>query len=259
MYKLKSNNIKDFSFEIFANLKPSELDQAAKDTNLSSFNSWMLPQINAYLATWELKKNDKGLIDPKATAKKNISTSWEIGLWRVLTRMKRGSLVKKQSAPEGLNYSALVPLPLAAQKRFNNIPYSAWDIDESCPLIESELLETMLCRNESILSLGSDRLVEIREAGLTVKTGSKAGRKNSPTAQWKLSGLSNTEFAGAPAYLSTMMCQIWVAHPSLRTEYMILDPVNWDKMPEPLVSTEVFISKNTARVADDVVDMPWDC
>jgi len=57
--------------------------------------------------------------------------------------------------------------------------------------------------------------------------------------------MHGTELGTVPKLVTTMLTQIWVAHPSLRTEYMILDPNNWDKMPEPLVGSEIFNTKKT--------------
>ena len=123
MFKLKSNDIKSFPFQEYSKLNTSQSEDLAKEQFLTAYNTWMLPQINAHLATWELQKNDAGLIDPQATAKHNIKSDWDIGLWRVIARLKRGSLVKSQSNPEFVNYSALVPVILAAHKRFNGVPY----------------------------------------------------------------------------------------------------------------------------------------
>ena len=262
MFKLKSNDIKDFPFQEYSNLNTSQSEDLAKTQFLTAYNSWMLPQINAYLATWELKRNDAGLVDPKATAKHNIKSPWEIGLWRVITRVKRGSLVKAQSNPEFVNYSALVPLVMAAHKRFHQVLYRSWAIDGECPLVESMLLEAMLWRDTSDVScydLGSERLLEIRQQGLTTKTGAKAGSVAKPTSSWCLKGITNTELGKVPKLVSTMLTQIWVAHPSLRTEYMILDPRNWDSMPPPLVDG-YNLFKDSSKVTihkEDTADLPW--
>jgi hypothetical protein len=60
-----------------------------------------------------------------------------------------------------------------------------------------------------------------------------------------------------------MVLQTWAAHPQNRNEYMILDPNNWDNIPQPLVSKDIFLHKpplvlepRTQRVADSA-DLPW--
>jgi hypothetical protein len=60
-----------------------------------------------------------------------------------------------------------------------------------------------------------------------------------------------------------MLTQIWLAHPTIRNEYMVLDPVNWDNVPQPLVSNDIF--KPAAPVApvkpatkQDNSYLPWE-
>lgn len=269
MLKLKSNTIIDFPFELYAKLNDSQLEDLAKAHYLTSLNSWMLPQIAHYYGTWSLVWRDK-LVDPLLTAKANIHTDWDVGLWRVVTRLKRGSLVKSQINPEFASYSALVPLILMGAKKYQGVDYSRWDIQENCPLVDANLLEAMLWQpdeshiedemlaGELAYGLGSKRLLELRAQGLTVKSGPRQGTQQSPTSAWCLRGMQNTELAKAPKLTGTMLCQIWVAHPSLRTEYMILEPNNWDYMPPPLVTGAIF--NYETRVSDDttaVTQLPW--
>lgn len=257
MIKLKSNNIKEYPFQEYKPLNASQLEDRAKADGITAFNSWMLPQILAHLAEYKLVKDEQGLIDPSETAKLNITTDWDFGLWKVLTRLKRGSLVKAQSNPEFVNYSALVPLYLAAQKRFNNIPYRSWKVDKDCKLIDDNLLEAMLWTER--YELTTARVLEIRQQGLTTKSGTRMGNIAKPTSSWCLKGIRDTELGSAPKLVSTMLTQIWVAHPSLRTEYMILDPYNWDRMPEPLVTQDIFKHNDAKKFLDkeDKDDMPW--
>lgn len=257
MIKLKSNNIREYPFQEYKPLNASQLEDRAKADGITAFNSWMLPQILAHLAEYKLVKDEQGLIDPSETAKLNITTDWDFGLWKVLTRLKRGSLVKAQSNPEFVNYSALVPLYLAAQKRFNNIPYRSWKIDKDCKLIDDNLLEAMLWTER--YDLTAARILEIRQQGLTTKSGTRMGNIAKPTSSWCLKGIRDTELGAAPKLVGTMLTQIWVAHPSLRTEYMILDPYNWDRMPEPLVTQDIFKHDDAKKFLDkeDKDDMPW--
>jgi len=262
MLKLKTNDIKAYPFEEYSKLNKTQLEALAKEHYISVYSSWMLPQIVAHYATWKLVwRGDK--IDCMATAKQNIVTPWEIGLWRVATQLKRGSLVKLQSRPEYANYSALVPLILCAHKKYNGVQYQQWDVQENCPLIDEPLLEAMLWRDDDLYNLGSERVLEIRTQGLTIKSGPKMGEVYKPTATWCLKGIKDTEYATIPTLAQTMLAQIWVAHPSLRSEYMVLDPYNWDAMPQPLVSTEIFKtadSKAPKRVKEysDGTYLPWE-
>jgi hypothetical protein len=261
MLKLKSNDIREYPFEAYQKLNRTQLEQLTKEHYISAYSSWMLPQIVAHYATWKLIWNGSK-IDPMATAKHNIQTPWEIGLWRVACQLKRGSLVKLQSRPEYASYSALVPLILCAQKKYNGVPYASWDVQETCPLVDELLLEAMLWRDDALYNLGSERVIEIRTQGLTIKSGPKMGEVQKPTATWCLKGIKDTEYASIPTLAQTMLAQIWVAHPSLRTEYMILDPYDWDRMPPPLVSAEIFKtpdpkSTKPGKSYSSEPDLPW--
>ena len=274
MLVLKSNHIKDFPFELYAQCKNnSELEDLAKSHHLTSFNSWMLPQIAAHYGEWDLiHKPGSTKIDPKLTAQKNITTPWDVGLWKVCTKLKRGSLVKSQINPEFASYSSLVPLILMGAKKYKGIMYLQWDIQPECFLIDKNLCEAMFWQPddqhmhfENMMpgdiryGLGADRLLELREIGLKIKSGPKKDNVQNPTSAWCLRGMRGTELAHAPKLVGTMLTQIWVAHPSLRTEYMILDPNAWDWMPPPLVSENIF-KPNTLKPDQESTReaMPWE-
>jgi hypothetical protein len=121
----------------------------------------------------------------------------------------------------------------------------------------------MLFRDEDVFSLGSDRLLELREIGLTTKSGERKGSVANPTSQWCLRGIQGTELAHVPKLVSTMLTQIWVAHPSLRTEYMILDPLNWDKQPDPIIANDIFKQpeiKQSKSISQKIIPskLPWE-
>ena len=253
MFKLKQQHIDEFPFDEYADA--ISLEALAEKHGLTNFNSWMLPQILAHYGSWRLVRNDLGQVLPQETAKQNITTNWHMGLWRVVTKLKRGNLVKLQGSAIGVNCSQLVPIILAGAKRYQSVAYSAWQLNPDTKLVHQELLEAMFA---ACPDLGSDRLLEIREQGLTIKSGAKAGSQQKATSKWTLTGIQDTELFGLPKLAVTMLTQIWVAHPSLRTELMILDPKNWDLMPKPLVDSEIFHPQQVQQpLADRVVDLPW--
>lgn len=281
MLTLKSHDIKDFPFEDYANLNDSQLEDLAKAHYLTAHNSWMLPQIAAHYGAWKLVVSDLGRVNPVESAKQNITTPWHMGLWRVCTKLKRGSLVKSQVNPEFASYSALVPLILMGVKKYQGVNYSHWDITHKSPLIDKNLLEAMCWRPETeageegdlrsgLANFGirKERLLELRQQGLTVKQGKGAGTAKNPTSAWCLRGMQGTELADVPKLVGTMLTQIWVAHPSLRTEYMILDPQSWDTMPEPLLNSDIFKLRDTwgevnalpsnLDLGSEGVSTPWD-
>ena len=260
MFKTKSNHIQDFPFQDYCKAQNNtELVTVAQTHRLSNHNSWMLPQIAAHYGGWKLVwQGDK--VCPKATARANMTSDWDIGLWRVVTQLKRSSLVASQNLPESVNYSAVVPLILMGIKRFQGINYQSWNLAPSSTLVEAKLLEAMFWQDERVDSLGSDELLKIRELGLTVKTGDKAGTVNRATHQWCLRGVGLTALGKTPALVQTMLTQIWVCHPSLRTNYMILDPHRWDRMPDPLIQAEAleaFQKPDYKPPSRNVVALPW--
>jgi len=272
MLKLKSNTIQDFPFQEYAKCQnPSQLEDLAKAHYLTSFNSWMLPQIAHHYGTWTLVFTAEGKVDPKLTARENIKSQWDIGLWKVCTQLKRGSLVKSQINPEFASYSALVPLILMGSKKYKGIGYNKWDIDSDTFLVDKNLREAMFWQpddshadfpdmifGELQYAIKPDRLLELREQGLTVKSGPAKGKVQAPTSSWCLKGMRGTELGKAPKLTGTMLTQIWVAHPSLRTEYMVLDPNDWDWMPPPLVSANIFKApEQTTKQTQQEEILPW--
>ena len=255
---LNRSHIDDFPFEEFAQLEVTELVTLAAHYRLSSYNSWMLPQLLAYFGSWKPYYDDSGLIDPKATAIKNIGSSKKAkGIWMVACRLMRSALVSKQSTLPGTYYGALVPLILAGFKKFQNIPYSRWSRSGIQFVVDKNLSEAM-CTQLPEISQG--RILEIREQGLLVNSGAKAGQQKSALSTWALTGIQSTELDGYPKLAITMLTQIWMAHPSLRNEYMILDPVSWDRMPPPLVGIEIFETPQRATVKPQMFDSfdPWE-
>lgn len=237
MYKLKSNNIKDFPFADFRELNDTEMEELAIKYGLRNLNSWMLPQIVAYFGTWKPAMIE-GLVDPIETGKQNINKDpWAIGLVKVCTKLKRSSLVKTQNIPAFATYSALVPLIMSGLKKFQNINYRSWNRKGLEYLVDQALWEAMVYEPPE---LTKEEILVIRERGLTIGSGPKTGTQHNPLSTWKLTKLSGTVLDKCPALYTTMLAQIWVAHPSLRSQYMILDPKNWDNMPDPLITTDIF-------------------
>jgi hypothetical protein len=156
-------------------------------------------------------------------------------------------------------------------KKFQGVKYSQWDLKPTTPLVDKNLLEAMfwqpdMSRDDNELQdytpcygLGSEQLLELQHQGLLVRSGLKAGTRLKPTSAWCLRGMRGTALAHAPKLVGTMLTQIWVAHPSLRTEYMILDPNAWDSMPPPLVGESLFKPLTLKPDQESTREiMPWD-
>jgi len=117
-------------------------------------------------------------------------------------------------------------------------------------LVHSDLLEAATA---AVPTLSRDRLLEIRAQGLLVKSGKAAGTSRSSTSTWSLQGIADTEIGHLPRLAGSMLCQIWTAHPSIRTAAAILDPNNWDLMPDALIDTDV---TETSIVSTSSL-LPW--
>jgi hypothetical protein len=243
-----------------------ELEQFCETEMLSHFHSWLLPQLVAHFGTWTLVKDGLGLIDILATLKHNVGQDpLKQALWK-LSRVKRSLLVPVMS--KSPDYATLTPLVLMGQKRMCGIDYQQWKTLPNLEyVIEPRLWEAVNLNHDDLqlcCSLGSERLLQLRNQGLMQRTGVKAGQLKKAESTWSLTGMAGTEIAHLPKLTQTMLTQIWLAHPSLRTPYMILDPNNWDNLPNPLLTPDIFkapeaeITKKQKTKPEPVVDkLPW--
>jgi len=202
----------------------------------------------------------EGQIDPKATVKRifnQFNTLDDKGLWIFTQLNSRSTWLDKQYTDPGRQWCSLVPTILYAFKVNHSITYSSWSREGLGWAVNQNLYSAMLC---DVPEIGVDELLEIRQLGLRVKSGAKMGDNKNPQTTYRLYGVTHPQFRLLPELAQVMLTQIWCAHPQNRTKYMILDPKNWDLMPEPLVTTEVFISSATKpRVAkkEYTLDLPW--
>jgi len=262
--RITKQDIYELDLKGINSMTDTELEEFCESNKLSHFYTWLLPQLVAHFGTWTLAKTDSGSIDVLATLKSNVGTDPKLqAIWK-LSRVKRSLLIPVMS--KSPDYGTLTPLILMGLKRMQNIPYQSWrGLPNLEYVLESRLLEALnlgvddltICR-----SLGSDRLMELRDQGLMQRTGQKAGQLKKPESTWSLTGMAGTEIAHLPKLTQTMLTQIWLAHPSLRTPYMILDPNNWDNLPAPLINPEIFKAPEPEiplkQKPEPVVDkLPW--
>lgn len=240
--KITKQDITELDLKAINSMTDVELEEFCTTQKLSHHHTWLLPQMVAHFGTWTLAKTSSGQIDILATLKQNVGTDPKLqAIWK-LSRVKRSLLIPIMSkAPE---YGTLTPLILMGQKRMCGVSYNSWvGLPNLEYVLESRLLEAVDLSLEDLRligSLGSDRLIELRDQGLLQRTGAKAGQSKKPESTWSLTGMQGTEIAHLPKLTQTMLTQIWLAHPSLRTPYMILDPLNWDRLPAPLLTPEIF-------------------
>jgi hypothetical protein len=260
---LKKQDISAYPFEEFAEATLEELEDVAERQKIPQYNSWMMPQLVAKFGQFKpIYVNTK--IDAAQTLMHNLGSDPKLrGMYLVATKLPRGKLIQKQNSPQGAHYGALVPLVMAGMKKYQNIPYSHWNREDIRYVVDKNLAQAMVLEDVPQLSL--ERLLEIRILGLLAKSGRTEGQAKNPLSTWALTGIQDTELGHLPKLAVTMLTQIWLAHPSIRNEYMILDPINWDSMPEPLVAREIFIdpkvlattTKATKVVKNNDDNLPW--
>lgn len=222
---------------------------------------WILEQMQAYISRMPLVKTSSGKIDgTKTLANAGKSDPVYRGIWLLVTTKNRGDFVLHQNA-NNVEYSALVPFMLAAYKKYHSIPYSNWENTKYCfdPKMQAAL-DTDPELWKACLDLGSETLLEVLDFGLTVKA--DPTRKNKAMSAYRITGKSGTVVDELSPFAQVMLLQFWVAHPQLRTKYMILDPFDWDLMPEPLIKTDIGIEmprmKNQKVIKEEVeLDTPW--
>lgn len=228
--------------------------------------TWMMPQMMAYIAglTPQIKPNADGTVEGQIDGLEYIKKyffhgdTWAEGLYRFLMLDSKSCYLPTQYKGEARNYCGLVPLIMYAHKLHNSIPYSAWKRDTVRYVVNDELAQAMVCE---IPLLTSEELLKIRDQGLKVASGAKAGQDRNPITQFKLHAVQDTELGHLPWVAQTILTQIWCAHPENRTKYMILDPKQWDAVPPPLVAPTIFKSHEPVTHATSTPQrelMPWE-
>lgn len=214
----------------------------------------VLPDMITYLGQLRVKKNENGLYSGKQFVMDNFKTDWEKGIYVFLMVDNRGSYLGTQYKHPSREYSKLVPLVMYAQRLVNGIKYSEWDPAEISLIVNRELAEAMLFRPETVPSY--DEVMAGRLTGLTYASGANVGKVRSAITTHQLYTTSGTCFQGVPKLTQVMWSQIHTAHPTNRTKYMVLDNLNWDLVPMPLIQVEVFTQSSV--IPDTGSDLPWD-
>ena len=238
---LRKQTLEELNLGELPTLADSQLDEAVEALRLHNYHTWLLPQLVQHFSSWRI------LADGKSTVLANCKTQHERALWR-LTRATRSTLVKGQNKHS--EYSQLVPLILLAHKRYNNKSYESWrDYPGLEWLVEPELYAAMTTQPPE---LDKEELLSIINAGLTTL----AGKPKPAWSTHKLTGVTRGHpLHGLPRLMVVQLCQIWLAHPQVRHSDMILDPNNWDHMPEPLVDWQPV--KQTLKADENQVTTPW--
>jgi hypothetical protein len=236
----------------------------AESMELSHLATWLLPQLVAWYGNWKLIFGDDK-IDCLATIKHNCPCP-QTRAFYTLSRIKRSILVSNQTRSP--DYATLTPLILMGQKRMRGVSYESWRTARELGwMLEPRLYEAIMLDSEivdAVCSLGSQRLIEIRDQGLLARTGVKAGQIKPAKSTWSLTGIQSTELGSLPKLTQTILTQCWLAHPESRTSYMMLDLQDWDSMPQPLVTNDIFkavvqAQPTTKKQPKEKAELlPWD-
>lgn len=226
--------------------------------------TWVMPQVVSWLVHKPVVLSEvmtpEGKINGRRMAQAifDLGSEWDLGLYQFLMLDSRSSWISSQYKGEGRTYCSLVPLIPYAFKLNKNIKYSQWDRDTLKFVVNDSLCKAMLCE---VPEMTRDEILEARTQGLTYKTGSKAGTMRNAVSTYRLYDTTGTKLHKLPELAQTMLAQIWCAHPQNRTKYMVLDPTNWDSIPPPLISQDIFkapaspLSPSNHKV--DTKDFPW--
>jgi hypothetical protein len=229
--------------------------------SISQKLTWLPHQLLAYFGTWRAERDESGMYSAQLTLDLNVrqrTDYYALGSMLLATSARTNFF---KDAPKGNQQyksviNPLVPIILAGFKKYQNIGYSEWNPVGLEALLDPELAKLVGVKVPE-LSLGE--LLALRNTALTDKQGARAGIPNNPATCIKLNHLGDTALGHLPKLAKYMMLQTWAAHPSNRNEYMILDPNNWDAMPEPLVSKDIFVAKPAKAVASFTgSDLPWE-
>jgi len=246
--------------------KPSFQEQSHR-AGLKALEGWAkdnqlkLRKALPLLAGWIARRGLHGLvliegqIDPKATARQifqDFKSSEDRGLWLWTQLDSRSLWLQSQYKDPDRQWCALVPTILYAFKSLHSVNYSRWSRNNLHWVVNKNLCDAML---SSPPEIDKTELLEIRDYGLKVKTGTKAGEVRKPETSYKLWGVHDLRVRELPELAQVMLTQIWCAHPQNRTKYMILDPKNWDEIPPALVDQEVFVVQDVGWNAQG--DFPW--
>ena len=223
--------------------------------------SWLGPQLMALLASYRLPEKVEGKYRGHDFLSLNIDPSnpRDMGIYRFVAKVARGKVMSKHTDPDHLPYCALVPLFLAAQKKFHNVPFSDWSVDGLQYVVDKDMYAAMTC-DPMPPGITTEELIAIRDLGLQYTSKAKGSmgqvKSYSPITYHQLTGITDTAIGKLPKYAKAMVTQIWCANPANRHKYMVLDPWSWDNIPQPLISHSVYYPQHTTTPSQ-LGKNPW--
>lgn len=243
---------------------------------------WLYPKLLTHFASFNLNYNVQNTYDKKINCLDYLNDNmdfkdpWNKGLLLFMKIDKRSLTVKLQNKNPGLQYNGLVPLIMAAHKKYENISYNAWDRNTMKYILNSSLLEALNWEATTFedLDYNSDELdgdafwnawgipyeelMDLRVDALTYKSGNKKGQVKDPKSTYTVNSTAHPVFASMPTLVRIMAIQTWCAHPDNRHQYMILDLNDLDHIPHELVTSEIFRHDSKPRARSTNEKMAWE-
>jgi hypothetical protein len=216
--------------------------------------------VAAFAASKPIKDRESGLYSMKLTMQNIVNTKADIGStsknkmdWNNFSELVvfmykvNRSVILKVNQNQNPKYGQLTPLFLYAHKFYNDIPYEMWDKKDSA-------IHFALGKNlNPVLSykpVGDFDLVEIRKDALTENTTGQL----KPLISNKMN-IKEINGIKVPKCALFMLLQTWICNASIRnTESMILDPENWDRIPDAL---DAEVPKERKKEGVSTLEIPW--
>lgn len=157
-------------------------------------------------------------------------------------------LSSQTSSPQ---FSAAVPIVLAAYKLQHGIQYSSWSKSDPClKRFFGPQMQWLFDEQLVIPELSDQEVREFREQVLLER---KTGTIK-PATSYKFERSGEPNFDKLPKLLKMMLLQTWIFHPQIRHPNMITDPKNWDLLAP---AREEFIVSQLLNKPQVGEDLPW--
>lgn len=237
----------------------------AQKNMISQKLTWLAYQLLAYFGNWQAVKDETGKYSAPLTWNANTRLRGDyfaLGSGLLATSARTNFF---KDAPKGNQQykspiNPLVPIILAGFKKYQGINYCDWSPVGLETLLDPELGKLV---GVTVPEVSHSDILALRNTAITDKSGARANIPNNPATCTKLNHLGDTAIGHLPKLAKYMVLQTWAAHPTNRSEYMILDPNDWDNTPAPLVSKDIFLHqtspalKTPAYVAPGGSELPW--
>lgn len=252
--------------ECKATAKSSVVEAWSIKNSIPQKLTWLPHQLLAYFGSWKAVSDDTGKYSAPLTWDANTRQRGDYyalgsGLLATSTRTNFFKDAPKGNQQYKSVINPLVPIILAGFKKYQGIKYSDWNLVGLETLLDPELAKLV---GVTVPEIAHSDIIALRNTAVTDKLGARAGIPNNPATCTKLNHLGDTALGHLPKLAKYMVLQTWAAHPSNRNEYAILDPNDWDRIPEPLISKDIFLHKPPQAVQkvyptdSGYNDLPWE-